>query len=120
LGPRCTDSGAFRTVQNTKLNATFIRGQGHGTPQGVNFFDQVAFADTTNGRVAAHLTQGLDVVGQQKRFATHARRRQRSLGPCMATANNDHIKFLWIKHQITRTALLAGAARAVGAYGQGR
>jgi len=103
LSARGANCWAFRAVQNTKLNATFIGGQGHGATQGVNFFDQVAFANTANGRVAAHLTQGLDVVRQQECFATHARRRQGSLGSRVATANDDHIKFLWIKHQITRS-----------------
>jgi len=48
--------------------------------------------------VAAHLAQGLDVVRQQQRLAAHARRRQRRLGAGMATADDDHVKVLWVKH----------------------
>jgi len=61
----------------------------------------VAFANAANRGVATHLTQGLNVVRQQEGFTTHARRRQGGLGASMAAADNDHIKFLWVKHQIT-------------------
>jgi hypothetical protein len=37
-------------------------------------------------------------MGQQKRAAAHARRRQRRFGAGMAAADNDHIKVLGIQH----------------------
>jgi hypothetical protein len=58
----------------------------------------VAFADTTNGRVATHLAQGFDIVGEQQRLASHAGTCQRSLSASMPAAHNDHIKMLRIKH----------------------
>jgi hypothetical protein len=61
----------------------------------------MALANTANRGVATHLAQGLNVVGQQECSTTHARRRQRGFGASMPAADNDHIKFLWVKHQIT-------------------
>jgi hypothetical protein len=61
----------------------------------------MALANSANRRVAAHLAQGFDVVSQQKCLTTHASRRQRGFGASMAATDNDHIKFLWVKHQIT-------------------
>ncbi len=42
----------------------------------------------------SRLPQGLDVVGEQQGFAAHAGSGQGGLGASMATADNDHIKFL--------------------------
>jgi hypothetical protein len=58
----------------------------------------MALADAAYRGVAAHLTQRLDVVCQEQGLATHAGRSQRSLGTSMAAADNDHVKFLGIKH----------------------
>ncbi len=70
----------------------------HYSPQGIHLFHQVTFADTTNGRITAHLSQGINVVGQQQSAGTHTRRRQRRLGPGMATPHNNHIVTIGMKH----------------------
>ena len=87
-------AGALGTVEGAELDATFVRGQRHGTAQRVHLFDQMALANAANAGVAAHLPQGLDVVGEQQGFAAHAGSGQGGLGASMATADNDHIKFL--------------------------
>ena len=56
---------AFAAVQHAKLNTAFIGGHGHRAAQGVDFLDQVAFADPANGRVATHGTEGFHVMRQQ-------------------------------------------------------
>jgi type IV pilus assembly protein PilO len=38
----------------------------HQAAEGVDLLDQMALADTADGRVARHLAQGLDVLRQQK------------------------------------------------------
>ena len=80
------------------MNARLIGRQGHGATQGIDLFDQMAFADAANRGVAAHLPQGLDVVRQEQRFAAHARSRQRSLAPGVAAADDDDVKLLGIEH----------------------
>ncbi|MCY1409550.1 hypothetical protein D9M71_249020 [compost metagenome] len=67
----CTHSRAFAAVQHTKLDAAFIGSHGHRAAEGVDFLDQVAFADPANGRVATHGTEGFHVMRQQKGFHPH-------------------------------------------------
>ena len=42
-----------------------IRGLRHGAAQRVNLLHQMALADAADGRVAAHLAEGLDIVSEQ-------------------------------------------------------
>jgi hypothetical protein len=58
----------------------------------------MAFAYAADRRVAAHLAQGFNIVGEQQGSATHARSRQRSLGTRMTAAHHQHIKTVWINH----------------------
>ena len=60
----CAHGWPFRAVQNTKLDTALVCCQGHCASQRVNLFHQVAFADTANRRVATHLAQGFNVVGE--------------------------------------------------------
>src|ERR1700685_3169988 len=53
----------------------------------------MALADATDGRVAAHLPQGLDVVRQKEGAPAHTRSRKRGLGAGMAAADHDHVVF---------------------------
>jgi hypothetical protein len=52
----------------------------------------MSFPDTSDGWVARHLSQRLDVVGQQKGPATGARGRKRGLGPGVAATDHDDIE----------------------------
>jgi len=104
LRPGGTHGGPLRAVEDTKLDAAFIGGQRHGASQGIDFLDQMAFANAADRRVATHLTQGLDVVRQQQGLAAHAGGRQRSLGTGVAATDHDHIKNLGIKHRGTSHA----------------
>jgi hypothetical protein len=99
LGAGGAHGRALGRVEDAELDAAFVGGQRHGAAQGIHLFDQMALANAANAGVAAHLAQCLDVVGQQERFAAHARSRQRSLGSGMATADHDHIEFLRVKHE---------------------
>ncbi len=83
---------ALAVVQNAELDAALVGGQRHGAAEGIDLFDQMAFANTANGGVAAHVTEGFHVMGQQQGFHTHACRRKRSLGTGMAAADDDHFK----------------------------
>ena len=62
-------------VEDAELDAGLVRGDRHGAAQRIDFLDQVALADAADRRVAAHLPQRLDVVGQQQGLAAHACRR---------------------------------------------
>ncbi|MCY1527140.1 hypothetical protein D9M68_621970 [compost metagenome] len=43
-------------IQDAELNPRFVGSQSHRAAQGVDFFDEMAFADPTNGGIARHLT----------------------------------------------------------------
>ena len=83
---------AFARIEYAKLDAGFISGRRHGTTQGIDFFDQVPFADAADGGVARHLPQGFDAVGQQQGVAAHARSRERGLGPGVAASDYNYLK----------------------------
>ena len=96
LSPGGSHRRAFAGIENAKLYARLIGGQGHGAAQGIDLFDQMPLADTADRGVATHLPKGLDVVGQQQGGAAHARSGQRRLGAGMAATDDDHIKFLGV------------------------
>jgi hypothetical protein len=82
---------ALAPVQHPEVNAGPIGGLGHRPAQRVDLAHQVTLADPADRRVAAHLADGFDVVGQQQRARTAACRRQGGLGPGVAAADHDHV-----------------------------
>jgi hypothetical protein len=73
----------------------------------------VALADAADRRVAAHLPQRLDVVGEQQRLAAHAGGGQGGLGAGMAATNDDDVECLLDRAWVAPWD--AGAAFANGA-----
>ena len=60
------DSRSFTRIQGAELDTRTVRGMTHGPAQRIDLLDQMALADTPDGRVAGHLAQCLDVVRQQQ------------------------------------------------------
>ena len=88
----------MRTVEDAELDAALVGGDRHRAAQRIDFLDQVALADAADRRVAAHLSERLDVVRQQQRLAAHAGGRQGGLGAGMAAADDDDVEFLGVEH----------------------
>ena len=65
LRPGGAHSWALAGVEDAELDTAFVGGQRHRTTHRIDLFDQVAFADPANRGIAAHLTEGLDVVAEQ-------------------------------------------------------
>ena len=78
-----------------------IRGPGHDATQRVHFPRQMALADAADGRVAAHLAQGVQVVGQEQRARSDPRGRQGRLGSGVATTDDDAIECIRVFHGFT-------------------
>ena len=74
------------------MNTTAVSRLCHDTAHGIDLFHHVAFAATAERRIAAHLPQGLDVLGQEQRSGTAARRGQGGLGTGVATTHHDYRK----------------------------
>ena len=62
----------------------------HGAAEGVHLLHQMPLADAADGRVAAHLAEGFDVVGEQG--GASGPRRRSGFGAGMAAADNDHVE----------------------------
>ena len=82
---------ALGSVQHPELNAGDVRQPSHDTVQGVDFAHQMALAQAADGRIAAHLADGLEFVGQQQGARAEPRRRRRRLTAGVASANDDHV-----------------------------
>ena len=86
---------ALAGIEDAELYPATVRGARHDPAEGVYLLHQVPFADTPDGRVARHLPQGIDTVGQQQGIGAHTRGRQGSLGPGMAPADDDYVVFVF-------------------------
>ena len=75
------------------MNARPIDGLWANAAHGVDFAQQMALTDATEGRVTGHFAHGFSVVGQEQRLTAHARRRTRRLDSGVTCANHDDIKF---------------------------
>ena len=91
LGTGGAHGGAFGCVQGAELDARVVGGAGHQAAERVDLLDQMPLADAADGRVAAHLTQGVDVLRHQQGAQTHAGRGQRRLGARVAAADDDDV-----------------------------
>jgi hypothetical protein len=98
LGAGGTHGRALAGVEDAELDAAFVGGRRHGAAEGVHFLDQMPLADAADGRVAAHLAEGFDVVGEQQGGAPGPCRGQRGFGAGMAAADNDHVESGGMKH----------------------
>ena len=92
LGSGRADGGALARVEHPELDAGPVDRPRHRATQGVDLAYEVPFADTAEGRVAAHLAEGLDALGQQQSLAAHAGGRQGGLGAGMAATHHNDLK----------------------------
>ena len=79
-------------IQGAKLDAGLVGRERHGAAQRIDLLHEVPFADAADGRIAAHLPQSFDVVGQEQCLLEHAGSRERCLGACMAAADHDYVE----------------------------
>ena len=94
LRARPLHSGAFRAVEQAKLNARSIGNMGHNTVHRVNLAHKMAFAQPANGRVTGHFAYGFQLMRHKQGLSAHARRGRRSFATRMPTANNYDIPVL--------------------------
>jgi hypothetical protein len=92
LDARGAHCRALAGVERARLDRCGIGGARHHAAQSVDLLDQVAFANAADGRIAAHLAQGLDGLGQQQRARAHARGREGSLGTGVPATHDDYVK----------------------------
>ncbi|MNY36846.1 hypothetical protein D3C86_1713630 [compost metagenome] len=98
LGARGADGRPLAGVENTELDTGLVRGRRHRTAHRVHFLDQMPLANAANRRIAAHLTQRLDVMAQQQRLAAHAGGGKRGFGAGVTTTDDNDIELFRVKH----------------------
>ncbi len=97
LGPRRPDGRPFSGIELPELDACFVRRPGHLSAQGVDFLDQMAFGQSADGRIAGHVTDLIDILGDEKGWMAHPGRSQGGLNPGMTSSHhNDIISFAMI------------------------
>ena len=61
---RAVHGRAFGAIEEPKLDTGGVGDDAHDSPQGVDFANHLAFGDTTDGRVTAHLADGVGIHGE--------------------------------------------------------
>ena len=91
LGARAVHRGAFAPVQQAELDRSRVGEHPHRAPEGVDLADDLPLGHAADGRVAAHLADGVAVDRQQGGPQTHPGRRQSGFNTGMARADHDHV-----------------------------
>src|SRR3546814_1835856 len=81
---------SLRLVEHAELDAGRIDGAAHHAVERIDLAHQVAFRQATDGRVARHLADGLDLVGQQQGTGAEPRRGSRGFAAGMAARSEEH------------------------------
>ena len=79
---------------------------GHHSTHCVDFLHQMAFTDSADRRITAHLTDGFDAVRHQQCARTAPGGRQCGFGSCMTTADYNDIKCFGISHRLIEESRL--------------
>ena len=92
LGARAPHRRPLAAVEQAELDAGGVGDPAHQAVERVDLAHQVALAEPADRRVARHLADGRDAVGEQQRARAHARRRRRGLAAGMAAADHDDVE----------------------------
>ena len=91
LGTRSAHGGALGKIEGAELDTAPVDGPAHDAIQRIDLADQMALAQSADRRIARHLADRLDPMGEEQGARTHPRRCGRGLTAGMATAHHDHV-----------------------------
>lgn len=91
LGSRPVHGGAFPPIEDSELNSGGIDGSAHQAIESIDLADELAFTDTTDRRIAAHLADGIEVRRKQERAGTEASCCRSRLGAGVTSADDNHV-----------------------------
>ena len=89
LGARAAHRRALAAVEHAELDAGGVGDAAHQAVERIDLAHQVALAEPADRRVAAHLADGRELVGDQRRRHAEARGGRRRLAAGVSAANND-------------------------------
>ena len=92
LGARALDGWAFAAIEDAELNARRIGGARHDAIERIDLAHQMALAQAADRRIAGHLADCRETVGDQRGSGAAARRRGRGFAPCVPAADDNDVK----------------------------
>ena len=98
LGAGRPHRGTLAGVEGAEVDATVVRAHRHRPAEGVDLLDEVPLADPADGRVAAHLPEGLDALREQQRLRPGPGRGERRLGAGVTAADDDDVECPVVEH----------------------
>ena len=91
LRPGGPHARTFVAVQRSELDSGGIGVEAHHAAQGINLPHHVTLGQSADRRVARHLPNGIQILGQHQRSTTQARRGHRGLDAGMTPADHQHL-----------------------------
>ena len=91
LSARAVHRWPFAHIQHAELDTAGIDGSAHQAAHGVDLTDDVPFGNAADGRIAAHLANGVQIRGQQRRVRAHAGRSGSSFSTGVSGTDHQHV-----------------------------
>ena len=91
LGAGAVHRRTFAAIEQAELDAGGVDRPAHRAAQGVDLADDLSLGHAADGRIAAHLADGVAVGRQQCGLGPQPRRRQCRLGARMSGADHQHV-----------------------------
>jgi hypothetical protein len=92
LRPRRLNGAPATPVQKAKMDSRLIGQSSHEPSEGIYFPHQMTFGQPSDGRIAGHLGDRLEVERDQAGFEAHPSRGVSGLASRMAGSDDDHIE----------------------------
>ena len=92
----------FAPVEHPKLNARRVDRPAHRAAQRVDLAHDLPLADPANGRIAAHLPDGVTIGRQQRRLRPQPRSSKRRFGTGVSRTNHQDVVVVRVGSHVLR------------------
>jgi hypothetical protein len=94
LGAGTMHRWSLSAVEKSKLNCCTVDCKTHGPAQGINLANDLPFGYASDGGVAAHLGDGVEVACEQSSFRAHSGGGEGCLHPRVPGSDHNDVKFV--------------------------
>jgi hypothetical protein len=98
LRPWRLDCRSPGTIEQAKLNSGAIDNAAHYSAKRIDLPHEVSFRNSTDGGIAGHLPNEIEVQRDQSGFGAEARRSRRRFTARVAGADHDYIEYFIKRH----------------------
>lgn len=81
----------FAAVEHTELDGALVGDDTHISAESIYLPDNLSFSDTTDSRIATHLTYFVHIHGDEERLAAHLCGGMCGFAPCVSCADDDYV-----------------------------